>query len=91
MTGEVTLRGKVLPVGGIKEKILAAQRAGVGTVILPRPNQHDLEDLPQDLRQAVEVILVDTAEEALKAAISATVESSTKEPTPAASKSSEAP
>jgi ATP-dependent Lon protease len=77
MTGEVTLRGKVLPVGGIKEKILAAQRAGIGTVILPRPNQRDLDDLPQDLRQAVEVLLVDTAEEALAGALSSTRESST--------------
>ena len=49
MTGEITLRGKVLPVGGVKEKILAARRAGVKEVVLPRDNQHDLEDVPSEL------------------------------------------
>ena len=50
MTGEITLRGKVLPVGGIKEKVLAAQRAGIHTVILPRRNEKDLEDIPEAAR-----------------------------------------
>jgi ATP-dependent Lon protease len=65
MTGEITLRGKVLPVGGIKEKVLAAHRAGIKTVILPRHSVRDLEDVPIDLRQELEFALVDTAEEVL--------------------------
>ncbi|MFN8526907.1 MAG: endopeptidase La [Chloroflexota bacterium] len=65
MTGEVTLRGKVLPVGGIKEKVLAAHRAGVKTIILPRRNERDLEDIPPELREQLEFVLVDTADEVL--------------------------
>jgi ATP-dependent Lon protease len=65
MTGEITLRGKVLPVGGIKEKVLAAHRAGIKTVILPRRNERDLEDVPAELRDELECILVDTAEDVL--------------------------
>ena len=69
MTGEITLRGKVLPVGGIKEKVLAAHRAGIRTVILPRQNELDLEDVPADLRAQVEFIPVDAAEEVLDRAL----------------------
>mgnify|MGYP005841335719 CR=1 FL=1 len=69
MTGEITLRGKVLPVGGIKEKVLAAHRAGVKTVILPRPNERDVEDVPPELRRELDFRLVDTAEEVLAAAL----------------------
>jgi ATP-dependent Lon protease len=65
MTGEVTLRGKVLPVGGVKEKMLAAHRAGIKTVILPRHNERDLEDIPHELRQEIKYLLVDTVEEVL--------------------------
>jgi ATP-dependent Lon protease len=68
MTGEITLRGKVLPVGGIKEKVLAAFRAGVRTVILPRRNEGDLEDVPEEARKALRIVLVDSADEALAAA-----------------------
>src|SRR5690606_5805128 len=50
MTGEVTLRGQVLPVGGIKEKVLAARRAGISTFVLPKRNEHDLDDIPEELR-----------------------------------------
>jgi ATP-dependent Lon protease len=69
MTGEITLRGKVLPVGGIREKVLAAHRAGITMVILPRRNERDLEDVPEDLRQKMEFIFVDSAEEALPVAL----------------------
>jgi ATP-dependent Lon protease len=70
MTGEITLRGQVLPVGGIKEKVLAAHRAGLQTVILPRRNEKDLDDLPPDIRQEMRFILVDFVGEVLAAALS---------------------
>src|SRR5579885_1142123 len=65
MTGEITLRGKVLPVGGIKEKVLAARRAGIHTVALPRRNEHDLDDIPPELRKEMEIIFVDTVDDVL--------------------------
>ncbi|MGP1570053.1 MAG: endopeptidase La [Eubacteriales bacterium] len=65
MTGEVTLRGKVLPVGGIKEKVLAAHRAGVKKVLLPKKNEKDLEDIPQNVKDKIEFVLIQTVEEAL--------------------------
>jgi ATP-dependent Lon protease len=67
MTGEITLRGRVLPVGGIKIKVLAAHRAGLKTVILPRKNQSDLDDLPDDVRKALNFVAVDRIDEALDA------------------------
>lgn len=69
MTGEITLRGKVLPVGGIKEKVLAAHRVGLRTVILPKRNEKDLEDVPEDVRQAMQFVLVETIDEALQMAL----------------------
>jgi ATP-dependent Lon protease len=69
MTGEISLRGKVLPIGGIKEKVLAAHRAGIKTVIMPRRNEQDLEDLPQDLRDQMRFVPVDDAREVLAAAL----------------------
>jgi ATP-dependent Lon protease len=69
MTGEITLRGKVLPVGGIKEKVLAAHRAGIRSVILPRLNERDVEDVPEELRKQVRFIFVDDAEEVLRHAL----------------------
>jgi ATP-dependent Lon protease len=69
MTGEITLRGKVLPVGGIKEKMLAAARFGLDTVILPRRNEADLEDVPEAIRETVRFILVDTMDEVLAHAL----------------------
>jgi ATP-dependent Lon protease len=70
MTGEVTLRGRVLPVGGIKMKLLAAHRAGVNTVLLPKRNEKDLGDLPQEVREALNVVLVERIDEALSLALS---------------------
>jgi ATP-dependent Lon protease len=69
MTGEITLRGQVLPVGGIKEKVLAAHRAGLKTVILPKRNENDLEDLPEEVRKAMKFIFVETVDDVLKAAL----------------------
>jgi ATP-dependent Lon protease len=69
MTGEITLRGKVLPVGGIREKVLAAHRAGIRTVILPRHNEADLDDVPAELRSEITFRLVDDADEVLEHAI----------------------
>ncbi len=69
MTGEVTLRGQVLPVGGIKEKVLAAHRAGLRTVIIPKRNEKDLDDLPAEVRNEMKVVLVDRVEEVLAAAL----------------------
>lgn len=63
MTGEITLRGQVLPVGGIKEKVLAAYRAGSTTVLLPKRNQADLEDLPEEILEAIDFIFVETIED----------------------------
>ena len=72
MTGEITLRGKVLPVGGIKEKILAAARFGLKTIILPRHNEADLDDVPETVRTQMTFILVDTVDEVLAAALEET-------------------
>ena len=69
MTGEVTLRGKVLGIGGLKEKVLAAARAGLGTIIMPAANKADLEDLPENVRETMKFIPVETVEEVLKMAL----------------------
>lgn len=69
MTGEVTLRGRALEIGGVKEKVIAAQRAGVKTVILPKENKKDLEDIPDNVRDKLEFIFVEQAEEVLKVAL----------------------
>ncbi len=66
MTGEITLRGKVLPVGGIKEKLLAAYRAGVTTIILPKENDKDLDDLPEEIRSVMEFHLVEDVDEVVR-------------------------
>lgn len=69
MTGEITLRGRVLPVGGIKEKILAAHRAGLDTVILPNRNERDLEELPEEIRKDMTFILAERVEDVWNAAL----------------------
>lgn len=69
MTGELTLTGRVLPVGGIKEKVLAAYRAGISRVILPARNQRELKDIPESIQAKIEFILVDHLEQVLDAAL----------------------
>ncbi|HEX2092162.1 MAG TPA: endopeptidase La [Longimicrobiaceae bacterium] len=69
MTGEVTLTGRVLPIGGVKEKLLGAHRAGIRTVLLPKDNEPDLDDLPKDVLEQFEVHLVETIDEALAVAL----------------------
>ncbi len=69
MTGEVSLRGLVLPIGGVKEKTLAALRAGIKIVMLPRRNERDLEDVPAEARQKLRFVLLDRVEDAVKCAI----------------------
>ena len=69
MTGEITLRGAVLPVGGIKEKVLAAHRVGLKSVILPRRNEVDLDELPQEVRDSLKFVLVNRVEQVWDAAL----------------------
>jgi ATP-dependent Lon protease len=69
MTGEITLRGKVLPIGGVKEKVLAAHRAGIRTVLIPRRNEVDLDDIPADLRDQLEIVLVESIDQVLQHAL----------------------
>jgi len=75
MTGEITLRGKVLPIGGVKEKLLAAHRAGIKTIVLPKDNQKDLADIPANIKDEFTVHLVESMDEVLKIAL-------THQPTP---------
>ncbi len=69
MTGEITLRGQVLPIGGVKEKVLAAHRNGLRTVILPRRNEPDLDDVADEIRKDMKFILVDSVDDVMKAAL----------------------
>src|SRR5437773_7514714 len=70
MTGEITLRGRVLPIGGVKDKVLGAHRAGIRRVILPKRNEADLDDIPPDLRRQIEFVMVESIDEVLKQALS---------------------
>jgi ATP-dependent Lon protease len=69
MTGEITLRGKVLPIGGVKEKVLAAHRAGVKNIVLPKDNEKDLADIPKNVLDTLNLYLVETMDEVLKIAL----------------------
>jgi ATP-dependent Lon protease len=69
MTGEITLRGQVLPIGGLKEKVLAAHRVGVKTVIIPKRNEKDLEDIPEEARNSIKFVLADCVDQVFEAAL----------------------
>ncbi len=74
MTGEITLRGRVLPIGGLKEKLLAALRGGVKTVLIPQENEKDLEEIPDNVKEGLEIIPIETADEVLTRALVEPVE-----------------
>ena len=69
MTGEITLRGRVLPIGGLKEKVLAAHRLGIKTIILPKENKRDMDDIPNNIRKQLEFVLVEHMDEVLNCAM----------------------
>jgi ATP-dependent Lon protease len=69
MTGEITLRGKVLPIGGLKEKLLAALRAGINEAIIPKENEKDIADVPENIRSQMKIHLVENMDQVLKYAL----------------------
>jgi ATP-dependent Lon protease len=69
MTGELTLRGRVLPIGGLKEKLLAAHRGGLRTVLIPRDNERELSEIPDNIKRGVTIVPVTTVDEVLKNAL----------------------
>jgi ATP-dependent Lon protease len=82
MTGEITLRGKVLPIGGVKEKLLAAHRTGLYTVILPRDNEKDLADVPQDIQAAMTIKFAETMDDVLAVALDRSLPAAATAPVP---------
>ena len=74
MTGEVTLRGRVLPIGGLKEKLLAALRGGIKTVLIPQENQKDLAEIPSNITENLEIVPVSHVDEVLKRALASPLE-----------------
>jgi ATP-dependent Lon protease len=83
MTGEITLTGQVLPIGGVREKTLAAQRAGLARVVLPRENEHDLDELPAETREALRFVLADSIEDVFAAAFDGAAVRRPRRPRPA--------
>jgi ATP-dependent Lon protease len=82
MTGEITLRGRVLPIGGVKDKVLAAHRAGVRTVIIPRENEQDLRDIPEDVRSDLRFVFAEHMRDIVPVAMPDTVPASRSSPRP---------
>jgi ATP-dependent Lon protease len=82
MTGEITLRGKVLPIGGVKEKLMAAHRVGIRTVIIPKDNEKDLADIPAEVRSELTICVVETMDEVLRAALERPIEPVAPGPVP---------
>jgi len=80
MTGEITLRGRVLPIGGLKEKLLAALRGGIKTVLIPLENKKDLADIPKNVTQDLEIIPVKWIDEVLDVALVRPLSSTTESP-----------
>ena len=80
MTGEITLTGLVLPIGGVKEKVLAARRAGIHRIILPKDNEKDLRDLPEHVRKEMTFVFAERVEEVLSAAVPGLAERLTATP-----------
>jgi ATP-dependent Lon protease len=78
MTGEITLRGQVLPIGGVKEKVLAAHRNGLKTVILPKRNEQDVDDVPDEIKQTMKFVYAETVDDVLASALESNHKASTK-------------
>jgi ATP-dependent Lon protease len=92
MTGEITLRGRVLPIGGLKEKVLAAHRAGLKTVLIPKDNRKDLREIPRRVRDKLHIVAVEFMDEVLREALAlAKPEDFFRAPLPAPSEPSPAP
>jgi len=73
MTGEVTLRGRVLPIGGLKEKLLAAHRGGIKTVLIPKENEKDLAEIPDNIKRGLKIVPATVVDEVLEHALTATL------------------
>ena len=69
MTGEITLRGRVLPIGGLKEKVLAAHRAGIKTILIPKDNRKDLREIPRRMRDKLRIVAVEFVDDVLREAL----------------------
>jgi ATP-dependent Lon protease len=89
MTGEITLRGRVLPIGGLKEKVLGAHRAGITTIILPKDNEADLEDIPEEVRNQLTFHCVSTLDEAFVIALMPAANGNAKPASPSLMEESE--